>query len=77
MSSESKESIIWIHLSGTEELIKSRMEARKGHFMNPNLVKSQFEALEIPEYGLHIDVSNDFDTIIRTIISYIEKISTL
>ena len=37
------------------------MEARKGHFMNPNLVKSQFEALEIPDYGLQVDVSIDLD----------------
>ena len=75
LSSESKESITWIHLFGTETLIERRMEAREGHFMNPNLVKSQFEALEIPEYGLHIDVSNDIETIISTIISNIEKLS--
>ena len=71
LSSESKDSITWIHLFGTEALIKERMEARKQHFMNSNLVKSQFEALEVPEYGIHIDVSNDPDTIISTIISKI------
>ena len=71
LSLESKDSITWIHLFGTQALIKERMEARKQHFMNSNLVQSQFEALEIPEYGIHIDVSNDPDTIISTIISKI------
>ena len=52
------------------------MEARKGHFMNPNLVKSQFEALEIPDYGLQVDVSIDLDTITRRITSQLQNIST-
>ncbi|MCR9100550.1 MAG: gluconokinase [bacterium] len=38
----------WVYLEGSYDLIKSRMEARKGHFMPPALLQSQFDALEPP-----------------------------
>ena len=37
-----------VHLVGTPELIRSRMEARV-HFMPPDLMDSQFQILEAPE----------------------------
>jgi gluconokinase len=47
----------YIYLSGSEELIRERLAARKGHFMNPNLLHSQFETLEPPEGALRVDVA--------------------
>lgn len=38
----------WVYLEGSYNLIKSRMEARKDHFMPPALLQSQFDALEPP-----------------------------
>jgi gluconokinase len=38
----------FIYLRGTREVIGERLRARKGHFMNPSLLESQFEALEGP-----------------------------
>jgi carbohydrate kinase (thermoresistant glucokinase family) len=38
----------WVYLEGSYDLIKSRMEARKDHFMPPALLQSQFDALEPP-----------------------------
>ena len=38
----------FIYLRGTREVIGERLRARKGHFMNPALLESQFEALEEP-----------------------------
>jgi carbohydrate kinase (thermoresistant glucokinase family) len=75
LTSESKEPIIWVHLYGSEALIQERVEARKDHFMNPNLVRSQFETLEIPDYGLHINVSLSPKVIIKTIVSNLSKLS--
>lgn len=46
----------WIYLSGSVELISSRLQARKGHYMNPKLLASQFEALEPPKDAVRIDV---------------------
>lgn len=69
LMSESKDAVSWVHLFGTESLIEERMNARKGHFMNTSLVKSQFDTLEIPSYGIHIDVAQTPEKIIHTIIS--------
>jgi gluconokinase len=37
-----------IYLMGTKQLIAKRLAARKGHFMPPGLLDSQFETLEPP-----------------------------
>jgi gluconokinase len=50
------EQVRYIHLRGSEELIQHRLAARKGHFMNPGLLHSQFETLEPPEHALQIDI---------------------
>jgi gluconokinase len=47
----------YVHLRGSEELIRQRLAARKGHFMNPNLLHSQFETLEPPGDALQIDIT--------------------
>jgi gluconokinase len=38
-----------VFLSGTQELIAARLAARKGHFMPPGLLTSQFKTLEPPQ----------------------------
>jgi gluconokinase len=40
-----------IYLKGTQELIASRLAQRKGHFMPPGLLDSQFKTLEPPGQG--------------------------
>jgi gluconokinase len=40
-----------IYLEGTQELIASRLASRKGHFMPPGLLASQFNTLEPPDRG--------------------------
>jgi gluconokinase len=37
-----------VHLDGSQDLIASRMAARKNHFMPPGLLDSQFATLEVP-----------------------------
>lgn len=51
------ESVHYVWLFGSEELIASRLAKRKGHFMNPTLLHSQFEALEPPENAVSVDVA--------------------
>jgi gluconokinase len=38
-----------VYLSGTQELIAGRLAQRKGHFMPPGLLASQFKTLERPD----------------------------
>lgn len=48
----------FIHLKGSKELIRRRMEARKGHYMPPALIDSQFAALEEPgEEAIVVDIA--------------------
>jgi len=63
-----------VYLNGTQDLIASRISARKDHFMPPELLASQFKTLEPPDASEHpvivsIDVSVDaiVDDVIRQI----------
>jgi gluconokinase len=46
-----------VYLKGPHDLIVRRLAARKGHFMPPELLDSQFDALEEPEGALIVDVA--------------------
>ena len=48
----------WVYLRGTFELIRSRLAARKGHYMNPALLQSQFATLEEPVDATVIDIAD-------------------
>jgi gluconokinase len=48
---------LFVYLKAESALIQRRMTERKGHYMNPNLVQSQFETLEEPENALIVDAS--------------------
>jgi gluconokinase len=48
----------WVHLRGSFELIMSRLETRKHRYMPASLLQSQFDALEAPQDGLTIDISD-------------------
>jgi carbohydrate kinase (thermoresistant glucokinase family) len=58
----------WVMLNGDYELIKNRMEERS-HFMPSALLKSQFDTLEKPDYGMHISVEKTPEEIVNEIIS--------
>lgn len=47
----------YVYLHGSEELIRKRLVARKGHYMNPTLLRSQFEALEPPADAIRVEVT--------------------
>ena len=58
-SNQSKD-VRLVYLKGDFDLIEARLKARKGHFMPPELLQSQFDALEEPAPDEHaITVSID------------------
>jgi gluconokinase len=57
----------YVYLCGSEELIRRRLAARTGHFMNPSLLHSQFETLEPPEDALTVDVTPPPDALVDQI----------
>lgn len=46
----------WIFLDGSFELIAERMRARANHYMPETLLRSQFEALELPQNAIQISI---------------------
>ena len=44
----------FVFLKGTQQLIADRLAQRKGHFMPPELLTSQFRTLEPPEASEHV-----------------------
>lgn len=59
--------VVLIHLQANSELIDERLKHRTGHFMNPALIRSQFETLEQPEAALQIDAGFSPGEIVRII----------
>jgi len=56
-----------VHLSGSERLVRDRLEARRGHFMPPTLLPSQFRTLEPPDPGerpIVVDIAAAPDAIV-------------
>lgn len=64
---QSLEKYSLVFLSGSYDLIFERMRKREGHFMSKEMLKSQFDALEVPTYGLHIDIENSPEEIVEKI----------
>jgi len=69
LSSQYQEYIYWVILTGTEELLRSRLDARKGHFFDPMLLRSQLDTLELPNYGRIVDVTPSPDKILESLMS--------
>ena len=61
----------FIFLKGTFGTIRSRMEARKDHYMPVSLLRSQFETLEEPRDAITIDIGPAPDEIVREIRSHL------
>ncbi|MFY0598505.1 MAG: gluconokinase [Cyclobacteriaceae bacterium] len=61
--------INWVYLSGTAELIASRLKSRQNHFMTEVLLESQFESLEYPQDALMIDIDCTPTEIVDKILS--------
>ncbi|WP_165245475.1 gluconokinase [Paludisphaera soli] len=58
------EALQYVFLTGPEPLIAARLAKRRGHFMNPSLLHSQYAALEPPEDALRVDVSPTPDEVV-------------
>jgi gluconokinase len=56
-----------VYLKGDERLIRARLAGRRGHFMNPALLDSQFDALEEPGPESHFDASAPPAELVRAI----------
>ena len=49
--------VLFVYLKGAPETVAARLEARKGHYMNPNLLASQLATLEEPTDAIVVDIA--------------------
>ncbi|QCB98974.1 gluconokinase [Arthrobacter sp. PAMC25564] len=63
--------VVFVYLAGTPETIAARLAVRRGHFMPPGLLASQFEALEEPapdEPFIRIDIGAPPEKVLQGIV---------
>ncbi|MBD2343052.1 gluconokinase [Anabaena subtropica] len=56
-----------VYLQGTFELIQTRLQKRENHFMNIDLLTSQFASLEEPDNVILVDISQSPQVIVEVI----------
>jgi gluconokinase len=65
---EGLDGIAIIYLKGSHDLIFSRISIREGHYMKPEMLRSQFDVLEEPKDAVVLDVGMSLEEMIDTII---------
>jgi carbohydrate kinase (thermoresistant glucokinase family) len=65
--------LIFICLAGAKETILRRMKAREGHFMPPDLLDSQFAALEEPREGITVSIDQEPELICKEIMEKLRR----
>ncbi len=61
-----------VYLKGSYDLIQQRLTDRSDHYMNPKLLRSQFEILEEPQGHVGVNVSLPPAEIVKTIREQLE-----
>ncbi|HBY09401.1 MAG TPA: gluconate kinase [Chloroflexi bacterium] len=64
---------VFVHLKGDFDLIFGRMQARAGHYMKAEMLRSQFATLEEPTEALTVDINQNLDRIVVEIITQLKK----
>ncbi len=72
-----QEHITWIFLHSEFEVIHGRIANRENHYFKPELLQSQYDALELPSYGIHIDVDQSPHEIMNEIMDKIKSKSEI
>jgi 6-phosphogluconate dehydrogenase len=68
-----EDQVVFIYLSGDFVEISERMKLRKGHFMPLDLLKNQFEILEIPKNAIEVNINQNPNQIIDNIMNELNK----
>jgi carbohydrate kinase (thermoresistant glucokinase family) len=71
-----RDDIRFVYLEGTQTLIADRLGQRKGHFMPPGLLTSQFQTLEPPtpdERAVTVSIDAEVAVIVDRIISQLSQ----
>ncbi|ARU65387.1 gluconate kinase [Histophilus somni] len=70
--------IKFIYLSGSFELVLSRLQKRQGHYMKTEMLRSQFATLEVPQADetdiYHIDIDATFEEVVQRCVEAIKPL---
>jgi len=68
--------VLLVYLQGSKSLIAERLTARKGHFMPPTLLDSQFATLEEPgadEHPIVASIAPQPEAIIENVVRQLKE----
>lgn len=71
-------SVLFVHLAGDFELIEARSNAREGHFMDVDLLQSQFDTLETPnddEPVVTVSIDAPIDAVVDNVVQCVKQSS--
>ncbi|AHG74681.1 Thermosensitive gluconokinase [Mannheimia varigena USDA-ARS-USMARC-1296] len=75
---EGNADVKFLFLNGSFELVLERMKQRKGHFMKPEMLQSQFNTLEIPQADepdvIFIDIDGSFEEVVERCVAAVESL---
>jgi gluconokinase len=60
-------SVLTVYLHGEFNLLSKRLNSRQGHYMNPDLLQSQIDTLEVPEDGWTISIDQSPEEMVSEI----------
>ena len=66
----------FVLLEAPVAVLNARMHNRPGHFMNPDLLQSQLETLELPADALRIDTTQPPEAVAREILTALSTPAT-
>ncbi|HME23815.1 MAG TPA: gluconokinase [Acetobacteraceae bacterium] len=71
-----RKDVVLVYLQGSQALIAERVAARKGHFMPPTLLDSQFATLEEPgpdEHPIVVSIAASPDEIVDQVVQQLKE----
>lgn len=71
LSSIPQEDLTWVFLHSDFEVIFDRIASREDHYFKPDMLRSQYEILEVPGSGIHVDVQASVEEILKEIMEEI------
>ncbi|WHP47397.1 gluconokinase [Mannheimia bovis] len=75
---EGNADVKFLFLNGSFELVLERMKQRKGHFMKPEMLQSQFNTLEIPQADepdvIFIDIDGSFEEVVERCVEAVKPL---
>lgn len=73
LRSQCDEKIHWVTLQASEAVLDERLEGREGHFFDKQLLRSQLDAFEKPDYGWLIDAESSPQQIVNNILERLRR----